>query len=122
MRERPAERLEEAEEIKPPVTVERPVTRNVPEAYTLPNALTENRPSGLAVDVATKKLFAVSVEVVVPSVTWKMLVPEIRPSNAPPASTPHARTPEASVSIVLQLTRPGKVMVPEADRFPEEST
>jgi hypothetical protein len=92
---RPAAMLDEALAMKPVVKVVRPlalsveakvvapVTERVPEALTFPLASTLNRPRRLAEEVAIDNVLAVSVEVVVPSVTWKILVPDIRPLKAP---------------------------------------
>ncbi len=58
--------------IKPPLFVVRPKVVSVPETETLPDASMEKRPSTLLVEVAILNELAVRVEVVVPSVTWKM--------------------------------------------------
>jgi hypothetical protein len=78
---RPAETDEDAFETKPLFNVARPKDWKVPVAETFPEASTEKRPRMLSEEVATLNELAVRVEVVVPSVTWKMFVPLILPTN-----------------------------------------
>ena len=76
--------LDEALEIKPERKRAKPKTSWVPDTETLPLESTEKRPRALADEVATLKELAVRVEVVVPSVTWKMLGLDKRPLKEVP--------------------------------------
>jgi len=70
----------------------------VPEAETLPLESMLKRPSMLALDVATLKELAVKVEVVTPSVTWKMLGPASLPMKLPVLrSVPQVKRPVAEL-------------------------
>ena len=59
-------------------------TRSEPEAETLPALSTKNNPAGFPLEVATKKLLAVRVEVVEPSETVTAVV-KLEPAAPPPS-------------------------------------
>ena len=108
---------DEAFEMNPPVRVERPNTPSVPDALTLPEESTKNLPRLKPVEVATANVPAVSVEVVVPSVTWKILGVARRPLNDAPLQPVQESTVRVA-SVVAPKTR----SVPDALTLPEEST